>query len=544
MLRAPAFLLPFLLALPLAAQMESGLRVYGSTAQFVDPALPFTLHVSYANIGETPADDVTITIDAPQAADFTNLPASCAASGSRVTCSIGTLPPWPHPGQFESFDIGVLAPAESDARIGMHFEIRASNRPDLFASDFANRVFHTLFVENTDDSGPGSLRSAVATANAECVIGVPCKIAFRIPSAAGAVQTIRPASALPAIVANSVWLDGASQSRYVADTNANGPEIEISGALQAAGNGIEIGEQCSFRIEGLIVNGFANNGIEVHGAQACTTQARDRVISGNYLGTDATGTAAMPNNRGITLDTITSPIVIENNLVSGNLRSGIFIVRGAGTVVRRNTIGLDVSLRHPLGNGASGVYIAPEGLNSDVNDNFIGFNAHFGAAVAQGAIRVAFSGNSFQANHQLAIDYGMDGVTESIPEAYEGAAMGTLPLPVIIDARYDAANDETVISGTAPGGFARQTVFVSLYANDAPDPSGYGEGQYTLGSAVAVGGAFSFHYPGRTPGPWIAATATRRTIIGLARGPRVSGISGSGYVTTTTEFSRTIQVQE
>jgi hypothetical protein len=222
-------------------------------------------------------------------------------------------------------------------------------------------------------------------------------------------------------------------------------------------------------------------------------------------------------------------------VISGNGRSAVFVAGGVGSV-RNNVIGLNAALDEPLGNGASGVYIAAPA--NDVVDNYIGFNSHFGVSIHRDAHHVSIRGNSFQANGQLAIDYGLDGFTDEVPDLFGG---GTVRVPELTVAAYDAIANETVLEGRAVR--RGETTFAHLYANDAPDSSGFGEGQYFLGTAIVdSGGRFRFVVPGRLPGPWVAATVTQYTILGL-REPKTHDF-GAGAGRTTSEFGRTVRVTE
>ncbi|HYO75729.1 MAG TPA: hypothetical protein VE010_04645, partial [Thermoanaerobaculia bacterium] len=82
---------------------------------------------------------------------------------------------------------------------------------------------------------------------------------------------------------------------------------------------------------------------------------------------------------------------------------------------------------------------------------------------------------------------------------------------------------------------------IDVYANDAPDPSGYGEGQYTLGSVeLSPTRTFRFVYPGDLRGKWVTATLTRTTLLGL-KAPGADDIN-SGIGRTTSDFSRAVLV--
>ena len=81
------------------------------------------------------------------------------------------------------------------------------------------------------------------------------------------------------------------------------------------------------------------------------------MVQGNFIGTDLTGTIAIPNlNVGVSSDGATiggltsSPGTPPGNLISGNGIAGLLILNG--TIVKGNTIGADITGTHPLGNAA------------------------------------------------------------------------------------------------------------------------------------------------------------------------------------------------
>ena len=78
----------------------------------------------------------------------------------------------------------------------------------------------------------------------------------------------------------------------------------------------------------------------------------------------------------------------------------------------------------------------------------------------------------------------------------------------MLTAAFGSATASYVI-GTAPG-TSGTMVTVDFYANTAKDPSGYGQGQFYLGSTtVKAGSSFQVLLPvGAAPGEWVSATAT------------------------------------
>ena len=237
-------------------------------------------------------------------------------------------------------------------------------------------------VSSTNDSGPGSLRQAILDSNA--ATGQTNTIDFNIPG--NGVQTIAPLSALPAIT-QSVLIDGWSQPGFT-----DQPLIELSGSQAGGDDGLTItGPDVTVR--GLDINGFAQGaGIHVTG-----TGATGNWVYGNFLGTDPTGTQAVPNNAGVEIDGGATQNLIgtngdgvndasERNLLSGNLFAGVWIT-GQGTssnAVAGNWIGTDISGSVALNNGTQPV--------TDSLGNVFGG----GVAISAGASgnRIGTDGNS------------------------------------------------------------------------------------------------------------------------------------------------------
>ena len=115
-------------------------------------------------------------------------------------------------------------------------------------------------------------------------------------------------------------------------------------------------------------------------------------VAGNYIGTDYTGTQALPNYAGVEIDNgATSNLIgtngdgvsdaLERNILSGNLFAGVWIT-GTGTehnVVAGNYIGTTVSGNSALGNSSVVLFDsygnelgAGVVLDSGAADNLIG----------------------------------------------------------------------------------------------------------------------------------------------------------------------------
>jgi hypothetical protein len=209
------------------------------------------------------------------------------------------------------------------------------------------RLLSVFTVLNTSDAGPGSLRQAILDANVNPGIDT---IAFNVGG--GGVQTIQPTSALP-IIADPVLMDGTTQPGF-----AGTPLIELDGAGAGVGaNGLTIIAGSS-TAKGLVIHSFGGNGIAllVNGGNQ---------ITGNYIGTDVTGTVRLFNvGSGVYIvdapnNTIGGTAAGARNILSGNGPVGNgstgdgVTIQGAGAtgnVVQGNYIGTDVSGNAALGN--------------------------------------------------------------------------------------------------------------------------------------------------------------------------------------------------
>jgi len=386
----------------------------------------------------------------------------------------------------------------------------------------------TFTVTSTDDSGAGSLRQAIVDANANS----PSTVAFAIPESDagfdGAVFVIAPSSALP-IVRNGVHIDGQTQTAFGGETNPAGPEVLLSGSqVVGPAGGIEISGDGS-AVSGLVVNGFTGAGIGVT-RSIDTTSSHNRIV-GNYVGTNARGTVAVPNTGGgIFVGGFGSPglqaadNVISGNLVSGSGVDGVAFCDALRTTIVDNRIGTTRTGLGPLANAGHGIalYCAGDG-DFTIEDNTIAFNAgdgyfdtpdyRFSATLHD---HNALRRNSIHSNGGIAVNLSpppfatIDSVT---PNDHCDGDVGGNELqnyPELTDVSLTGPG--TTIDGTLDS-VAGQTFEIELYSSDAADASGYGEGERYLGSTTATTDAgctasFSTVVPiDVAPGQSVSATA-------------------------------------
>lgn len=141
---------------------------------------------------------------------------------------------------------------------------------------------------------------------------------------------------------------------------ANEIGIQINGSWNDLIGGASIGDQN-------VISGNFGPGIEVN-------NARESLIQGNYIGTDASGLISVSNGVGIrfsesSIDLITAESTVANNLISGNLDNGIEIHGFGQHALIGNFIGTLKDGITPLANCGNGITI----LNTAMLDCIGGF---------------------------------------------------------------------------------------------------------------------------------------------------------------------------
>jgi hypothetical protein len=233
-------------------------------------------------------------------------------------------------------------------------------------------------------------------------------------SIAGAgVQTIDvTGAALPTII-DKVTLDAWTQG---ASGYTGPPLIELNGAGAGAGaDGFLLAPTAGgSMVRGFVINRFSGDGVHV--------EADNTIISGNYIGTDATGAAAAGNaSWGVHLlssfNRVGGTGTGERNVISGNALDGIRIdAPGTGNVIIGNHVGVDVAGANAIANGGSGVWLNGSSGNTIGGASNAARNVISGNTV-DGITGIGSSSNLIQGNYigtnaagTLALGNGEDGV--------------------------------------------------------------------------------------------------------------------------------------
>ena len=281
------------------------------------------------------------------------------------------------------------------------------------------------------------------------------------------------------------------------------------------------------------------------------TLATGNTVQGNYIGTDASGSAAIGNSAsGIYIRRAPGNSVI-GNVVSGNIGfAGIAICStpsfcgggtdtglnsdGAGNVIQGNFVGTN-SAGTALGNSGYGVSIdgAPNTLVGTTSANVISFNGgndvqifdtgatgnkiqgntiqgKTGATTAGISVGASLTGNTMSQNSisghgGLGIDLSPAGVNTNQPG-------GANNFPVITSAQFASGTINGTLNSTASATFT-----LEFFSNTSCNGSGNGEGATFLGSTSVTtdaSGNASFSVPVSGLVATRAITATSTDISG------------------------------
>jgi parallel beta-helix repeat protein len=241
-------------------------------------------------------------------------------------------------------------------------------------------------------------------------------------------------------------------------------------------------------------NVISGNGLlGVHISGSGTT---GNTVSGNYIGTDANSTTDLGNTwEGVAIwsgaqnNTVGGDTDGERNVISGNDMYGVTIIYSGttGNTVSGNYIGTDANGTADLGNSGSGVYISSSAQNNTVGPgNVIAYNGDNGVEVYGSST----SGNIITQNSIFA--NGLMGI-----DLREGAN-GGIAAPVIVT---------TTVGSVHIVGTACADCTVEVFENSDTD----GEGETYVGDITATtGGAFTVTVSYLTK-PYLTATATDAT---------------------------------
>ncbi len=297
--------------------------------------------------------------------------------------------------------------------------------------------FATVYiVTNTNNAGVGSLRYAIQQANVNAgahsiVFQIPLTDPGYIPSQG--IFVIYPQSPLPYLINSNITIDATTQTNFTGNTNAQGPEIVLDG-----NHTIDFAFFV-MNVSGITIKGF-NIKKFIYGIQISGSQARDCVISGNYIGVNHTGTDTAGCYIGIEVfasahhNTIGGTDIVDRNIISGNYHIGLRLLNSSFNKVYNNYIGTD----------KNGTYALPnyDGLSIEAISQYneIGGN--------QASMRNLISGNIAYGLPLIGIDTRYN----TIKGNYIGTnASGTSAIPNTYGILFDDGSRYNIVGGYNSG---------------------------------------------------------------------------------------------
>ncbi len=346
-----------------------------------------------------------------------------------------------------------------------------------------------------------------------------------IPNSASGVRVIGPGNTVGGLLAaernlisgnngEGVIFQTAAAQTSVAVGNWIGLNVSGTAALANTGSGVRISGSSGIRVGGSttaernVIAGNSFNGVTIDGGSS------NSVVLGNYIGTNISGNAAIPNlAAGVRMtgpsNTVGGTLASERNVISGNAGNGVLIdtTTAVNNVVIGNWIGLTSDGLSALGNANEGVRItnasrARVGGSSPAERNVISGNSRSGVIIDTGASNSAVLGNYIGTNASgtASVANLAFGVRITGPQNTVGGLL---------------AAESNLISGNQSAG-------VVLEQATATE-------NVVMGNWIGLNAAGSAALPNRTQGVWINTLATNNTVGGT--------VSGAGNVISGNRFS-------
>jgi titin len=265
-----------------------------------------------------------------------------------------------------------------------------------------------------------------------------------------------------------------------------------------------------------------------YGVYLASPASAGNVVEGNYIGVTPDGTHAVGSAfagviifAGANSNTIGGTVAGAGNLISGFWGYGVYISDAGtfGNLIQGNIIGADLTGTNALGNGYANILLQAGATNNVIGGigagNVIAFSPGAGVLLLNAdTTNNTIRGNSIFTNGYRGINFSNTPVAAANHAGFLAGPNNMQNYPVITNAFGYAGS--TIVLGkfnSLPG----RGYFIDLYRSIAPDISGYGEGQFYVGSVSVTtdgSGNAAFAYTnggGNYAGQYLTATATAAT---------------------------------
>jgi hypothetical protein len=311
---------------------------------------------------------------------------------------------------------------------------------------------------------------------------------------------------------NGITIDCTGTTGHVVEGCFIGTDAGGTVARPNGGNGVSLEASSSNRVGGTtpaarnVLSGNGRFGVGI-GTAGAGQPSFSNVIQGNLIGTDASGTVALPNgtsfpgqlggvgitpNQGaVSGNLIGGPTPEARNVISGNVGAGV-LLQGSDLRVEGNFIGTDVTGNAPLPNMGAGLSVSSSATTVGGTEagtaNRIAHNGSAGISIPGLNTGVRVLGNEVFGNTGLGIDLAFLGGTPLANDAGDPDTGANLQqnTPVLSDAGLSGAGDLAVTYAvdTDPAN-ATYPLRIEFFRADADD-----EGAAFLGADTYTAGDF------------------------------------------------------
>lgn len=410
-------------------------------------------------------------------------------------------------------------------------------RPDIGAIETTVNDSSEISVTNTSDSGVGSLRTAITTANTNPVLKT---IRFNITGACP--RTLTLLSPLPALT-RPVIIDGYTQPGSSPNSDSrtfDGTLCVVLAGANTISNGLHFQTQMpadEMTVKGLIFYGFSSEAIRISGAGkgfvngnlfgtgsnliqtfadtvirvenapgsvigGLSDEARNviglgqiagirlsssserRLVLNNFIGLGANANSSLPNAIGVLIEGGTDDLIDRNRMTDNTSHAIQIAATPVSNRIRitNNLIGLRGFGAITSGGNAGNAVRVGSGAEHVVFNNAIANGGTDGIAVLAAARRVLLTPNTFRRNAVLAIDLSPDGFNPIDLDVGQTGANDQQNTAEILSARGSASQGEVRARLSSANG----TYTISLYLSNQCVAPNFAEGGDDIAQSAPI----------------------------------------------------------